>query len=160
MLNGLEPKPDHHFLTSIDMTTKLITYKRILCPVDYSVHSIAAVKHAISISAKFGGRIILVNIFNLPKATAITGISDEVFTIEKKQLEDFAKTYSIPDLDMQLLVNMGHVGKEIIDTAIQNEVDLIVMGSHGYSGLERMLLGSTAEYILEHSKIPTLIIRI
>jgi universal stress protein A len=142
------------------MTKQLITYKRILCPVDYSDHSIAAVKHAISISAKFGGSIILVNIFNLPDATVFTGVSDEVLAFEKKQLEDFAKTYSIPNLDMQLYVNLGHVGKEIIDTAIQNEADLIVMGSHGYSGLERMLVGSTAEYILEHSKIPALIIRI
>ena len=141
------------------MTNKLITYKRILCPVDYSVHSIAAVKHAISISAKFGGRIILINVFNLPEATAITGFQDEVLAFEKKQLEDFAKTYSIPELDVQLYVNLGHVGKEIIDTALQNEADLIVMGSHGYSGLKRMLLGSTAEYILEHCKIPTLIIR-
>jgi nucleotide-binding universal stress UspA family protein len=141
------------------MTNKLITYKRILCPVDYSVHSIAAVNHAISITAKFGGRIILLNVFELPGATAITGVSDEVFDFEKKQLEDFARTYSIPDLDVQLHVNLGHIGKEIIDTAIQNEADLIVMGSHGYSGLQRMLLGSTAEYILEHCKIPTLIIR-
>jgi nucleotide-binding universal stress UspA family protein len=141
------------------MTNKLITYKRILCPVDYSVHSIAALKHAISISVKFGARIILLNVFNLPGTTAVTGVSDEAFDFEKKQLEDFAKTYSIPDLDMQLHVNLGHVGKEIIDTAIQNEADLIVIGSHGYSGLQRMLLGSTAEYVLEHSKIPTLIIR-
>ena len=141
------------------MTNKLITYKRILCPVDYSAHSVAAVQHAISISAKFGGRITLLNVFNLPEMTAVTGVSDEVFDFEKKQLEDFAKTYSIPRLDMQLHVNLGHIGKEIIDTALQNESDLIVMGSHGYSGLQRMVLGSTAEYILEHCRIPTLIIR-
>ena len=41
---------------------------------------------------------------------------------------------------------LGNVGEEIIDTAIQNEADLIVMGSHGYSGLQRMLLGSTGGY--------------
>src|ERR1700740_3280812 len=132
------------------MENKLIDYKRILCPVDYSDHSVAAVQHASSITTKFGGKIILLSVFNLPEATAITGVSTEVIDLEKKQLEDFAKACSIPGLDMQLHVNTGHVGKEIIDTAIQNDVDLIVMGSHGYSGLQRMLLGSTAEYILEH----------
>lgn len=141
------------------MINKSISYKRILCPVDYSAHSIAALQHAIAISAKSGGRIMLLNVFSLSNATAVTGVSDETINLEKKQLKAFASAYSIPDLDMQLHVKMGHVGQEIIDTALENETDLIVMGSHGYSGLQRMMLGSTAEYILEHSKIPTLIIR-
>jgi nucleotide-binding universal stress UspA family protein len=142
------------------MNNKLLKYARILCSVDYSAHSIGALKHAISIAAKIGGRITLLNVYHLPAETAITGVSDEIFDLEKKQLEDFAKTYSIPGLDTQLHVNLGHVGKEIINTATAYETDLIVMGSHGYSGIQRMLLGSTAEYILEHCKIPTLIIRI
>lgn len=141
------------------MTNKLISYKRILCPIDYSDHSIAALQHAIAISAKSGGTIMLLNVFSLPNATVVTGVSNETIDLEKKQLETFARTYSIPDLDMQLHVKMGHIGEEIIDTALQNETDLIVMGSHGYRGLQRFMLGSTAEYILEHSKIPTLIIR-
>lgn len=142
------------------MTNKLISYKRILCPVDYADHSLAAVQHAISISAKFGSRITLLNIFKLPDVAALTGVSSETIEYERNQLEAFAEEVSAPGINMEFHVRMGHIGQEIIDTAEQVNADLIVMGSHGYSGLQRIILGSTAEYILEHSNIPAMIIRI
>lgn len=127
---------------------------------DYADHSIAAVQHAISISAKFGGRITLLNIYKLGDAAALTQVSNETIEYERKQLETFAEEVSAPGLDIEFHVKIGHIGQEIIYTAEKVNADLIVMGSHGYSGLQRVMLGSTAEYILEHSKIPALIIRI
>ena len=127
---------------------------------DYADHSLAAVQHAISISARFGGSITLLNIFKLGDAAALTEVSNETIEYERKQLETFAEEVSAPGLTMEFHVRMGHIGQEIIDTAEEVNADLIVMGSHGYSGLQRMMLGSTAEYILEHSKIPALIIRV
>jgi nucleotide-binding universal stress UspA family protein len=51
------------------------------------------------------------------------------------------------------------VWRGILETAAQQGVDLIVMGSHGRSGLERMVLGSVTQRVLSHTKLPVLVVR-
>lgn len=62
-------------------------------------------------------------------------------------------------LDLTRAVRYGHPVEEICDYAINNTIDLIVMGTHGRSGLARILLGSVAERVVRISPCPVLIVR-
>jgi nucleotide-binding universal stress UspA family protein len=135
-------------------------YHNILCPVDYSEHSISALNHALIISKKFDAKLVLLHVFVLPGSVGATGISDEEILLQKSRLEEFAGQYINQHPNLAFHVKMGRVGKDIIGTAVEHNADLIIMGSHGYSGIDRLLLGSTAEYVLSHCKIPALIIRL
>jgi len=53
----------------------------------------------------------------------------------------------------------GTPAEEILDYAEDNDIDLIMMGTHGLTGVKRFLIGSVAEKVLRHSKIPVMIIR-
>jgi nucleotide-binding universal stress UspA family protein len=63
-------------------------------------------------------------------------------------------------LRMEILVRIGHAHSEIPDTASALNVDLIVMGTHGYAGLKHVLLGSTTERVVRHAACPVLTVRL
>jgi nucleotide-binding universal stress UspA family protein len=65
------------------------------------------------------------------------------------------------DLEVKVLpvVLKGSPAEEILDYSEKNEIDLIVMGTQGLTGVKRFLLGSVAENVLRHSKVPVMILR-
>lgn len=62
------------------------------------------------------------------------------------------------DENIQTVVKNGDSGKAIVDTAKELKAEIIVMGTHSRRGLEKILMGSVAEYVLHHTSIPVLII--
>lgn len=137
-----------------------MSYRTILCPVDFSVYSIEALKHAMAIREKFDSRLVLLHVYQLPGTIADTGIDNEVIEVSLQKLRDFAVRQNAETAEMIVDATMGAVGDHIIAASGTVRADLIVMGSHGYSGIELLWLGSTSEYVLEHSKTPILIIRV
>lgn len=89
---------------------------------------------------------------------AFGDLSDE-YRIQSAQ--EFATKYfakqGLPNLELN--VTVGHPGQGIIKFAEMKEADLIVISSHGYHGLKRMLLGSTAEYVIRHCHCAVLVLR-
>ena len=63
-----------------------------------------------------------------------------------------------PDLSIDVLVFIGDPQQAIIDRAIEIKASIIVIGTHGRTGLSHLLLGSTAEYVIRHSPIPVLVL--
>jgi nucleotide-binding universal stress UspA family protein len=61
--------------------------------------------------------------------------------------------------DAQIVVREASPPAAIVDVALELNCQMIVMGTHGHSGLEHLLLGSVAEYVVRHSKIPVLTVR-
>lgn len=76
--------------------------------------------------------------------------------IAKNQLE--AIKAKNPDINISTVVFLGDPKEDIINYAIENKINIIVTGTHGRTGLQHMVMGSTAEYIIRHSPIPVFVI--
>lgn len=74
----------------------------------------------------------------------------------QKELEGIKSQY--PDVNCKIVVIIGDPKESIIDRAIEIKASMIVLGTHGRTGLSHLLMGSTAEYVIRHSPIPVLVI--
>lgn len=74
----------------------------------------------------------------------------------KKELESIVERY--PGVPCKMVVFIGDPKESIIEHAIEIKASMIVLGTHGRTGLSHMLMGSTAEYVIRHSPIPVLVI--
>jgi nucleotide-binding universal stress UspA family protein len=77
----------------------------------------------------------------------------------KKILSKAKKTIEDSGVEVKDVLLDGHPGEEIIKFAERNNIDLIVMGTLGKTGLEKFLMGSVAEKVVRHSKVPVMIVR-
>ncbi|WP_299462837.1 universal stress protein [uncultured Gimesia sp.] len=135
--------------------------KKILVPVDFSESSLEAIKQAILISedpALVTVVHVMVPLDLVSPGVLFGGLTDEKRTehVQKYAKEEFAK-HQIEGVTFETLV--GDPGIKIADFAKEKGTDLIVIPSHGYSGLTRLALGSVAERVLRHSPCPTLVLR-
>lgn len=137
------------------------TGKKILVPVDFSESSLEAVKKAIQISESPEAVTVvhvMVPLDLVSPGVLFGGLTDEKRTehVEKHAREEFTK-HQIEGVGFKTLV--GDPGIKIADYAKDNVMDLIVIPSHGYTGIARLALGSVAERVLRHAPCPTLVLR-
>lgn len=126
---------------------------RILCPVDLSESSLAALRYAEELTGKLDGELILAHAFRCPGSWDMPGQtkpSDEI----RQNMEALTC-----ELASQRLLHAGPPGPVICWLAQEHACDLIVMGTHGHTGLKHLLMGSTAEYVLQHARCPVLTVR-
>ncbi len=140
--------------------------KRILVPTDFSAHAENALKVAAQIAKKNNCEIFLLHMLEVPSQMndAITGASGipEVMlflqkakeTLENTKTKNFLKGIEV---STHLKFEKAHDG--ILTFSKKNNIDLIVMGSHGVSGIEEMLIGSNTERVVRLSEIPVLVIK-
>jgi nucleotide-binding universal stress UspA family protein len=140
--------------------------KRILVPTDFSEHAEDALKAAAQIAKKNNSEIIILHTLELPSQMndAITGgISiPETMLFMKKANEMLSKITERPYLDgltITEMVKLDRPAEGIAKVSNEHEIDLIVMGSHGSSGFEELLIGSNTEKVVRHSEIPVLVIK-
>lgn len=140
--------------------------KKILVPVDFSDVSLAALTAAKRMAELFGGYISLIHshipITELDEPYAL-GVSthvyqnfDEIQKSLKSRLSELAKTHLDEHVRGEVIVSVGNPAQSVIQEA--EDMDLIVMSSHGRTGFKRFLLGSVAEKILRLSPVPVLIV--
>ena len=84
-------------------------------------------------------------------------ITDELLRKTAQEYLDKSKKH-LEDENIETVVKDGDFGNSILDVAAEMNADIIVMGSHGRSGLDKILMGSVAEKVLHHSSIPLFII--
>ena len=141
-------------------------YQHILLAVDFSEHGEFIAQKARYLATKYQAKLSIIHIVdNLPITDAAYGpvipfdidLNEELMNAAKKRLADLGKRLSIPE-DRQFL-EMGSAKLEIVATAEEQHVDLIVLGSHGRHGLA-LLLGSTANGVLHHAKCDVLAVRL
>ena len=140
--------------------------KRILVPVDFSDYSVEALKVAAQIARKNHCEIVLLHLLELPQqSTALYGngysIPEIVFFKNKaiEKLEELMDSPFLQGINVLESVEFIKVDLGVIDASIKNNVDLIIMGSHGTSGFNELLVGSNTEKIVRYSKIPVLVIK-
>ncbi len=141
--------------------------KRVLVPTDYSSHAFRAVLDGYNITQKLGADITLLHVIEKPIPSAYYLVADED-TIDhfyeltardaKKKLYDINKDAGIR-LNCKIEVIKGHVASSITKYASDNKVDLIIMGSHGYTGLTHFLLGSTTDKVVRSATCPVMIVK-
>ncbi len=141
--------------------------KRILLPTDLSDASISAFKYAKSIAEKYGASIYVLHVLeNIPPVLAIHTLDLTAERVEKnmeenakRQLEKIVKENLKTKNKVQLFIRKGVVSDEIIKFVDEKKIDLIVMGTHGRTGIEYTLLGSIAEKIVRKAKCPVLTVK-
>jgi nucleotide-binding universal stress UspA family protein len=142
------------------------TFKRILFPTDFSEGSVAAAALTADLARQTGAAVDLVHVVDtaslwsaLDGWAAIDDVIRRVNEQAEKDLEAFAEKHlsGLPRVKRRLLD--GAADKKILQAARDGGADLIVMGTHGRSGLKRLLLGSVAEKVLRQSPIPVLTTR-
>ena len=133
-------------------------FKKILAPTDFSDISAAGVRYACQLAKDMGAEIIIFNVDVLDESNRVDKREIEQ---HKKRLADFVAE-KVPDagaaLKMRQLVDAGQPFGAIVDCAEKEGVDLIVMSSHGRTGLSRMLIGSVTDKILRGAPCPVLVV--
>ena len=144
----------------------MIRLTTILVPSDFSECSDAALRYGLELARRFDARLHLLHVVQDPltQPWAAEGFSAPLFeAVEKWQREAKARlAAAIPLSDVGRVTVSATVAwpyAEILRYAAENDVDLIVMGTHGRSGVSHMLLGSIAERVVRHAPCPVLTVR-
>jgi nucleotide-binding universal stress UspA family protein len=139
--------------------------KSILIPTDFSVESEKALAYAIPLARLCAARISLLHVIE-PIATPdflnafpIAMENDVVMKKSKQHLQQVAAALNVEPLVEKYLVRNGRSFHEIVSAARSLKSDLIVISTHGRTGLSRALLGSTTERVVQHAPCPVLVVR-
>jgi len=145
-----------------------MAYRRILVPVDGSPTSAKGLKEAIKLTKEGRGKLLLLHVveeysaFMAPEVgTSIAPILDSLRAAGKRTLAKVARGAAKSGARPQpvLVENFGsRVADTIVKQAKRLRADLIVMGTHGRRGVKRALLGSDAELVVRHSRVPVLLV--
>ncbi len=140
--------------------------KKILCAVDLSDHSKAIAEYAVFLAKTTGAEVLVVYTapslsqyvgFHVPPNT-IENFVGEIVTGAEKSMETFVSE-NFPGISATSHVLIGYAAEEIVNKAEDENADLIIMGTHGRKGLDRVLFGSVAEKVVKNAKQPVLTIR-
>lgn len=132
-------------------------YSRILVPTDGSKGSEVALEHAESLAEKYGAEVHLLYVADVRTQNTgnlIPNLMGELEQTGQEAVEEMKE--KLGDLNIKTEVRRGIPHREINDYAGEEDIDLIVMGTHGRTGLDRVLLGSVTEKIVRTSKIPVM----
>jgi len=138
--------------------------KRILVPIDFSECSDGAMQYAGQLARVFKARLVLIHVLQ-PHAYGMTETFNLVDhyaamkTIAEPLLEESRKKLKKQGLAVETDLRTGTAHTEILEKARSGKADLIVMGSHGRTGVEHFLLGSVAEKVVRLSPCPVLTVR-
>ena len=134
----------------------------ILCPIDFSADSEATLSLASTLAEIWNAQLHLVHVHEIPFATADGGLVfrgslEECTTAEAKQL---ARVRPTKDGLCQHYLTVGEPADELLCYADAHKIDLIVLGTHGRTGIRRLLMGSVAEAVVRGASCPVLTLKI
>jgi nucleotide-binding universal stress UspA family protein len=140
--------------------------KKILVPTDFSEHAEYALRAAAQIAKKIEAEIYLLHMLELPSQMSdMVSKGSEgpeiIFAIKKarEQFEDIKSKPYLSGINVTEAVQFEKAFEGIITSSVKNNIDLIVMGSHGVSGFEEMFVGSNTEKVVRTSEIPVLVVK-
>jgi nucleotide-binding universal stress UspA family protein len=143
-------------------------WKRICCPIDFSDASRAAMEVAADLARRFGAELVLLHAYPIPGYTFPDGsvvasprMMQELAEQTERHLgewrSDAERLVGGPRVTMEKAV--GEPAAEILSYAKRSGVDLLVLGTHGRTGLEHALMGSVAERVVRRAQCPVLTVR-
>ncbi len=141
--------------------------RQILVPIDFSVHSKNALKYAVPMAEQFSASLHLVYVVEPTIYPADLGFGQVVLPGVEEELRQKGAIELQALIDREIggtvpatyAVRTGNPHHEVLAEAEERKVDLIIVATHGHSGVEHMLFGSTADRIVHHAPCPVLTIR-
>lgn len=144
-----------------------LTIKKILVPIDFSDYSKSALKYAVNFAKIFNAEMYLIYVvepviyppdFSMGQI-AIPSVTVEMDERAKEELTKLAHQEIPAEIKRQVIIKTGKPFVEIIETAAEEDIDLIIIATHGHSGVEHILFGSTAEKVVRKAPCPVLTLR-
>lgn len=144
-----------------------IEIKKILAPTDFSDHSCYALRYAREFADRWGAELHLLNVVEpavFPTEAGLTpmgliNLDAELATAAEESMNILLKREEIRGATAVTAVAHGRASSTIIEYAQEHGIDLIVIATHGRTGLEHLIFGSTAERVVRESPCPVLTIR-
>ncbi len=142
-------------------------YRRILWPTDFSALANGALPHALWMAQQHAADLVILHVLTPAEADISPGITGRIWDrLDQEcrerveyQLDLLSKQLQRPDLKIQTILGHGVAFEEILRVAKSLACDLIVLATHGRTGVPRVLLGSVAEQVVRRSSCPVLLIR-
>jgi nucleotide-binding universal stress UspA family protein len=142
---------------------------RILVPVDFSAHSEKAVRYATTVANRFGARLELVHVVEDPFVTGawsseafvpnMPELLDTLTNAAQQQMAELKTRLAAHGFVVETAVITGQPAQTIVEHAIRGGFDLIVMGTHGRTGLSHVVMGSIAERVVQKAPCAVLTVR-
>jgi nucleotide-binding universal stress UspA family protein len=144
-----------------------ILLKRILVPIDFSEYSKNSLRYAVPFARQFGAELILVYVVEptvYPSDVAfgqmgIPSLERELRERGKVELDRLVEAHTGEEVAVRTMIRTGKPYLEIINVAKEETVDLIIIATHGHSGVEHVLFGSTTEKVVRKAPCPVLTLR-
>ena len=142
-----------------------VNLRSILVPIDFSKPSLRALRFAIRFAERFGASLALLHVIEPVAASDFLNMplamdDAKLAKIAKRKLDVLSKTPPGTTCPIERkLVRSGKPFHEITEAAKELKVDLIIIATHGYTGLKKVLLGSTAERVVRYASCPVLTLR-
>ena len=141
-------------------------FKKVLFPVDLSESSAKIVPYVRAVAGKFDARIHLLFVARLfdyftgiyVPHPSIMQFEKEIVTGAEQRMSEFTEEHFADRPDTEAAVVLGDASEEIIRFVVANDIDLIVMGTHGRKGLDKAIFGSVAERVIKSAPVPVLVV--
>ena len=140
--------------------------QHVLVPIDFSATADRALAYAIALAQQLHARLTLLHVLDLTPVTMedmtagmTATLLDDLETDAQHLLQASRERVQRAGLQVESLLVQGTPTQTILDTAGEQGVDLIIMGTHGRTGLAHVFLGSVAEHVVRHGPCPVLVIR-
>ncbi len=144
----------------------MINIKNILCPIDYSIYSEMALKYAIEFAEKYQAKLYLMHVLDIrvydmndPELYDVNVIDEETIGKLRERLLKSVNEDTKGRISVEAIVIQGVPFAEIIKASKEYKIDLIVLGTHGRTGLSHAIMGSVAEKVVRKAPCPVLTIR-
>ena len=139
----------------------MLPIRKIFCPTDFSDLSIAAFELASALARDYNAELMIAHVSPTPIPAVADGMVIEIPSGWEEETKARLRAIqpSDPSIHHTHHFSIGEAGSEIVEMASELKADLIVVGTHGRSGLSRLLMGSTAEFVMRHAPCPVLTVR-
>lgn len=148
--------------------------KKVLCPVDLSEAGVSPAEQAASLAKSLGAELVLLHVMGEPAFAvgdpllapadvagyALPALAEEYRVEMEKRLGRLGDRLRAQGVSVATLLVRGPTHEAIVSAANDQHADLIVMGTHGRSGLQHLLLGSVTERVVRTAKVPVMTLRL
>ncbi|GGG23640.1 universal stress protein [Paenibacillus abyssi] len=144
-----------------------MAYQKLLVAYDGSEQSVRALKTGMTMALGWNASLEVLHVYDIPvmivgEAMIPPPVENSVAMVEEAE-HWAAEARSIiaaePGIQAEVTVLQGDPGKQILETAAEKEIDLIIIGSRGLSGLKELFVGSVSHYVIQNSKVPLHVVK-
>jgi nucleotide-binding universal stress UspA family protein len=138
---------------------------KIIVPIDFSEYSEYALETAAILAKRYDADLLVLHMLELDKGSLISSGNDQnqqmVFYLKlaEQKFENYLDKAFLEGVNVTPIVKHFKVFSEVAEVAEEHDADMIVMGSHGASGLSEIFVGSNTEKVVRHSEIPVLVVK-